>query len=56
MRRDDRLDAAAAPSRWPSWLLVELIASFFAWSPKVVLTALVSAMSPSGVLVPWALM
>src|SRR4051794_14862414 len=45
-----------APRRWPSWLLVELMVSFFAWSPKVFLTALVSARSPRGVLVPWALM
>src|SRR5205823_3304174 len=33
-----------APSKCPSWLLVELIATLYAWSPKVSLTALVSAM------------
>ena len=36
-------------------LLVEDSASFLACSTKVVFTALVSATSPSGVLVPWAL-
>jgi hypothetical protein len=36
-------------------LLVELMQSFLACSPKAILRALVSAMSPSGVLVPWAL-
>jgi hypothetical protein len=36
--------------------LVLLIATLWAAGPKVVLTALVSAMSPSVVLVPWALM
>src|SRR5438105_4978348 len=44
-----------APSRWPIMLLVLLIASLRAWSPKTVLIASVSASSPSGVLVPWAL-
>src|SRR5258705_11691908 len=48
--------APAAPSMWPVAPLVELTASFFAWSPKTVLMAWVSAMSPCGVLVPCALM
>ena len=46
----------AAPSRCPVIDLVELIASFAACSPKQRFTATVSAMSPSGVDVPWALM
>jgi hypothetical protein len=33
---------------------VELIAILFAWSPKQFFRATVSAMSPSGVEVPWA--
>ena len=37
-------------------LLVLEILSLLAWSPKTVLMAFVSALSPSGVLVPWALM
>ena len=45
-----------APSVWPSWLFVLEIISRFAWSPKTRFTAPVSALSPSGVLVPWALM
>ena len=45
-----------APSRWPSWLLVLEMLTLWAWSPKTVLMAIVSALSPSGVLVPWALM
>src|ERR1051325_4517512 len=48
--------APAAPSMWPVAPLVELTASFFAWSPKTVLMAWVSQMSPCGVEVPWALM
>ena len=44
-----------APSRWPIMLLVLLMASLRAWSPKTFLMALVSAASPSSVLVPWAL-
>jgi hypothetical protein len=42
----------AAPSRWPVIDLVELTASFLAWSPKARFTAVVSATSPSGVDVP----
>ena len=45
-----------APSRWPIMLLVLLMASLRAWSPKTCLIAFVSASSPSSVLVPWALM
>ena len=45
-----------APSVWPRLLLVLEIASRFAWPPNTRFTALVSATSPSGVLVPWALM
>ena len=45
-----------APSRWPSWLLVLEIWSLAGWGPKTFFMALVSARSPSGVLVPWALM
>src|ERR1700710_2581294 len=39
----------APPSRWPVIDLVELTTSFFAWSPKEFLIALVSFRSPSGV-------
>src|SRR6185312_1815857 len=46
----------AAPSRWPVTDLVELIASFFAWSPNTRLAACTSPRSPSGVEVPCALM
>src|SRR5947208_860321 len=45
-----------APSRWPTMLLVLLIATRRAASPSAVLIARVSASSPNGVLVPWALM
>ena len=47
----------AAPSKCPVMLLVELTMSpFFAQSPNTAFIALVSAMSPTGVEVPWALM
>jgi len=36
--------------------LVELTHSLRAWSPKAAFTAMVSATSPAGVEVPWALM
>ena len=45
-----------APSGWPSWLLVLEIWSRRACGPKTCFMARVSARSPSGVLVPWALM
>ena len=45
-----------APSRWPNWLFVLEMLTLQAWSWKTVLMAMVSAASPSGVLVPWALM
>ena len=46
----------AAPSRWPVIDLVDDTASFCAWSPNARFTAVHSAMSPSGVEVPCALM
>src|SRR6185437_6984423 len=46
----------AAPSRWPVVDLVELIASFLAWSPNTFFAAITSPRSPSGVEVPCALM
>ena len=47
--------APAAPSVWPSIDLFAVIASDPAWSPKIVLMAWSSALSPSGVEVAWAL-
>ena len=44
----------APPSRWPVIDLVELMTSFFAWSPNASLIAFVSLRSPSGVEVPCA--
>ena len=44
----------AAPRRCPVIDLVDDTASLYAWSPKTALIAFVSAMSPSGVDVPWA--
>jgi hypothetical protein len=41
---------------WPVTLLVLDIASVCAAGPKTAFTAVTSARSPSGVLVPWALM
>jgi hypothetical protein len=46
----------AAPSMWPVMDLVELTAIRYARSPRARLTARVSAASPAGVEVPWALM
>lgn len=48
--------APAAPNRWPVIDLVELIDSAWACSPNTLFTAAISAMSPAGVEVPWALM
>ena len=48
--------APAPPSVCPVTLLVLDIASFDACAPKSDLTAMTSALSPSGVLVPCALM
>ena len=48
--------APEAPRRWPIMDLVEETCSFLAWSPKTSLMALVSVLSLSSVLVPWALM
>ena len=48
--------APAAPKQWPVIDFVDETASSYAWSPKTSLIALVSARSPSGVDVPWALM
>ena len=48
--------APAAPNVWPVTDFVDETASLYAWSPKTSLIALVSAASPSGVDVPWALM
>ena len=48
--------APAAPKQWPVTDFVEETASLYAWSPKTSLIARVSAASPSGVEVPWALM
>ena len=45
-------DAPAPPSRCPVIDFVELTTSFFAWSPKASLIALVSFRSPNGVEVP----
>ena len=45
-----------APKVCPNWLLVLEIASRLAWAPNTLFTASVSALSPKGVLVPWALM
>ena len=44
-----------APSRCPSWLFVLETDTSFACELKTVLMAVVSALSPKGVLVPWAL-
>src|SRR4029077_787044 len=49
-------NAPAAPSRWPVIDLVEPKTSFLARSPNTAFTAAVSAASPCGVEVPWALM
>src|SRR6266699_1513084 len=48
--------APAAPSKWPVIDLVEPKMSFLARSPNTAFTAAVSAASPCGVEVPWALM
>src|SRR3977135_892007 len=48
--------APAAPNMWPVAPLVELTASLRACSPKTLLMAWVSQMSPAGVEVPWAVM
>ena len=48
--------APAAPNVWPIIDFVDDTARLYAWSPKAALIALVSAASPSGVPVPWALM
>jgi len=48
--------APAAPSRCPVIDLVDPKISCFAWGPNTVFTAAVSAPSPCGVDVPWALM
>jgi hypothetical protein len=55
-RRDAGLEAAAAPSRCPVIDLVDEMARRRAWSPNVVLIAIVSRRSLNGVEVPWALM
>ena len=47
--------APAAPSVWPIMLLLAVIATAGAWSPKIVRIAWSSALSPSGVDVAWAL-
>src|SRR6266853_1696979 len=49
-------NAPAAPSRWPVIDLVEPKTSLRARSPNTAFTAAVSAASPCGVEVPWALM
>jgi hypothetical protein len=46
----------AAPSRCPVIDLVELTITLYAASPSAALIAMVSARSPAGVEVPWALM
>ncbi len=48
--------APDAPSKCPIMLFVLEIASLCAWPRKTSLIARVSASSPSGVPVPWALM
>src|SRR5262245_39807439 len=48
--------AAAAVSRWPLMLLVELTGMRRMASPKTVSRTRASALSPTGVLVAWALM
>src|SRR5690606_14887720 len=48
--------APAAPRRWPTADLVELITTLGAASPRRRVTAPSSISSPSGVEVPWALM
>jgi len=48
--------APAAPKQWPIIDFVEETASSYAWSPKTSLIAFVSAASPRGVEVQWALM
>jgi CheY-like chemotaxis protein len=45
-----------APSKCPIMLLVLDTASLYACGPNTLLRAIVSALSPSSVLVPWALM
>ena len=46
----------AAPSRWPTIDLGELMATLWACAPKAALMARVSVTSLSGVDVPWATM
>ena len=45
-----------APNECPSWLLVLEMLTDLASAPNTCLIASVSALSPKGVLVPWALM
>src|SRR5262249_30738815 len=47
--------AAAAVSRWPVMLLVELTGTRRAWSPSTAFSTRDSDTSPTGVLVAWAL-
>jgi hypothetical protein len=48
--------AAAAASRWPIMLLVELIGTRRTASPNTAARMRVSAVSPTGVPAAWALM
>jgi hypothetical protein len=40
---------------WPSAALIELTGTSYTWSPKAFFITVVSARSPKGVDVPWAL-